>query len=171
MRSIVSVLSVLLLVSLVPAQNKPQAPADNPKQDTVRQMQERGASPMCPHEKRLCNGQGFHSRPDMMLPRCGGPGPGCAEMRGCNRFQGGPHFMNQCQQQCQHHRMHGFLKLLFLGVFILNILLTVIVSRDMARGGRFNGLWIPAVLIAGIPVSAIYALFRIGDKIQGKNNA
>ena len=169
MRSIVSVLSVLLFVSLVPAQNKPQAPANNPKQDTVRQMQERDAAPMYPHEKRFLNGQGFHSRPDMMQPGCGEPGPGCAEMRGWNRFQGGPQFMNQCQQ-CRHHGMHGFLKLLFLGMFILNILLTVIVSLDMTRGGRFNGLWIPAVLIAGIPVSAIYALFRIGDKIQSKNN-
>lgn len=166
MRSIVSVLSVLLLVSLVPAQNKPQAPVNYPKQDTVQQ---RDAAPMYPHEKRFFNGQGFHSRPDMMQPGCG-PGPGSAEMRGCNRFQGGPQFMNQCQQ-CQHHRMHGFLKLLFLGMFILNILLTVIVSLDMTRGGRFNGLWIPALLIAGIPVSAIYALFRIGDKIQSKNNA
>jgi hypothetical protein len=38
----------------------------------------------------------------------------------------------------------------------------------MARNGRFNGLWIPVLLIAGIPGAVIYALFRIGDKIQCK---
>jgi hypothetical protein len=163
MRSIVSILSVLLFVSLVPAQNKPQATVNSPKQDTVQQMQEKDAAPMYPHEKRFFNNQGFHSRPDMMQP-------GCAEMRSGNRFQGGPQFMNQCQQ-CRHFPMHGFFKLLFLGMFIVNILLTVIVSLDMARGGRFNGLWIPVVLIAGIPGSIIYSLFRLGDKIQSKNNA
>jgi hypothetical protein len=170
MRSIVSVLSVLLFVSLVPAQNKPQAPVNNPKRDTVQQMQDREAAPMYPHEKRFLNSQGFHSRSSMMQPGYMGPGPGCAEMRGGNRFQGGPYFMNQCQQ-CRHFPMHGFFKLLFLGMFILNILLTIIVSLDMTRDGRFNGLWIPVVLIAGIPGSIIYALFRLGDKIQSKSNA
>jgi len=54
---------------------------------------------------------------------------------------------------------------------IVNLLLTVIVSMDMAREGRFNGLWIPLLLIAGVPTSIIYALFRIGDKLQGKPGA
>jgi ABC-type multidrug transport system permease subunit len=63
-------------------------------------------------------------------------------------------------------------KLLFLGFMlyaVLNILLTIIVSLDMARNGRFNGLWIPVLLIAGIPGSIIYALFRIGEKMPCKS--
>jgi hypothetical protein len=57
-----------------------------------------------------------------------------------------------------------FFGMLFCVIFLLvNILLTVLVSMDMARNKRFNGLWIPVLLIAGIPGTAIYALFRIGD--------
>jgi hypothetical protein len=62
--------------------------------------------------------------------------------------------------------------LVFLGMvafLTLNILLTVLVSLDMKNRNKFNGLWIPLLLIAGIPVSVIYALFRIGDAIQQKN--
>lgn len=168
MRSFVSVLSVLLFVSLVPAQNKSPAPANNPKQDTVQQMQGRDAAPMNPHEKQFFKRQGFPCRGNMMQPGWGG-GPGCAEMRDGNQFQCGPHFLNHCRQ-CRHFRMLGFFKFLFFGMLILNVLLTIIVSLDMSRGGRFNGLWIPVILLAGIPGSIIYALFRIGDKIQSKNN-
>jgi len=163
MKSIVSVLSVVLLVSLAPAQVKLPAATESHKQDTVQQMQERNALSMSSHEKRFFNGPGFHFGQRMMSP--GSCGPGCAEMRGENRFQNGPHFMNQHR----HFRMLRLFKLLFLGMAVLNILLAIIVSLDMARAGRFNGLWIPVVLIAGIPGSIIYALFRIGDRIQAKN--
>lgn len=168
MRSFISVLSVVLFVGLVSAQDKSPVPVNNPKPDSVQQMQGRDASPMYSHEKRFFNGPMFHFRPGLVQPSCGGPG--CQEMRGGSRIPGGPHFMNQCRM-CRHFRMHGFFKLLFLGMFILNILLTIIVSLDMVRVGRFNGLWIPVVLLAGIPGSIIYALFRIGDKIHSKNNA
>jgi hypothetical protein len=47
--------------------------------------------------------------------------------------------------------------------FVINVLLTIIVWMDMARRSRFVGLWIPVLLIAGIPGTALYALFRIGD--------
>jgi p-aminobenzoyl-glutamate transporter AbgT len=72
-----------------------------------------------------------------------------------------------------HHHVccgHAFFKLLLLGFILINILLTIIVSLDMARIGRFNGLWIPVVLLAGIPASMIYALFRIGDRIPCKSS-
>jgi hypothetical protein len=71
-------------------------------------------------------------------------------------------------------RMHGFAgrhihRLMFLGLMImgiLNILLTIIVAMDMSRIGKFNGIWIAVTLLCGVPGTAIYALFRIGDAIE-----
>lgn len=48
----------------------------------------------------------------------------------------------------------------------VNILFTVLVWRDMMRRGQFNGLWIPVLLLVGIPGTALYALFRIGDAVE-----
>jgi hypothetical protein len=56
----------------------------------------------------------------------------------------------------------------FLAYMTLNILLTVLVVLDMKQRACFNGLWIPLLLIAGIPVSIIYALFRLGDCVKEK---
>ena len=53
-------------------------------------------------------------------------------------------------------------------MLIINILLTILVTVDMARNKRFNGLWIPVLLLAGIPGTAIYALFRIGDIVAAQ---
>jgi hypothetical protein len=61
--------------------------------------------------------------------------------------------------------MHKAIHLFFLLILILNILLTVLVCLDMAKRAKFNGLWIPILLLCGIPGTAIYALFRIGDSI------
>jgi hypothetical protein len=162
MKSLVTVLAVLLFVSQVPAQNPPPAPAGNP-QDTVQQMPGRDGAPMYSHEKRMFRGHEFNFRPGMMQPGRGGPE--FAGMEKGNRYMCGPRFMH-------HHAffMHAFFKLLLLGFFLINILLTIIVSLDMARGGRFNGLWIPVILLAGIPASMIYALFRIGDRIPCKSS-
>ncbi len=168
MKSVVAVLSVLLFTSLALAQDKPPAPAGSP-QDTMLQEKnapdrETGPMSLCPHQKRLFPGHGMNFRPDMM-----GPGPGFAEMEKGNRHPSGPCFMHHPPRCCFF--MPVICKLLFLGLMlyaVLNILLTIIVSLDMARNNRFNGLWIPVLLLAGIPGSAIYALFRIGDKIQCK---
>jgi hypothetical protein len=73
-------------------------------------------------------------------------------------------------------RMHGFAGrhmhgLMFLGLLImgvLNILLTIIVAMDMSRIGKFNGLWIAVTLLCGVPGTALYALFRIGDAVKQK---
>jgi hypothetical protein len=61
-----------------------------------------------------------------------------------------------------HHRLFH---LALLAILSANILLTVLVGLDMTKRAKFNGLWIPILLIAGIPGSAVYALFRIGDSI------
>ena len=54
---------------------------------------------------------------------------------------------------------------------IINILLTILVTQDMMKTKRFNGLWLPLLLMAGIPVTALYALFRIGDNVKlGEEN-
>jgi Flp pilus assembly protein TadB len=53
-------------------------------------------------------------------------------------------------------------------MIVVNVLLTVLVSLDMARRQQFNGLWIPILLLAGIPGTGLYALFRIGDIIKAK---
>jgi hypothetical protein len=161
MKSVVAVLSVLLFVGLVSAQNKPPMPAGSP-QDTMlqdRNARDREAGPMCSQEKRMFSQgkeHGFGCCPGMM-----GPGNGAPQFAG--PWMGHQGFMGR---HCPMHR-HLFLLLLLIGG-IVNILLTIIVSLDMARNNRFNGLWIPVLLIAGIPGSAIYALFRIGDKIQCK---
>jgi hypothetical protein len=51
-------------------------------------------------------------------------------------------------------------------VLFINVLLTVLVVRDMAVRNAMNGLWVPLLLVAGIPVTALYALFRIGDNLK-----
>jgi hypothetical protein len=48
----------------------------------------------------------------------------------------------------------------------VNILLTILVILDMTKTGRFNGLWIPLLLLIGVPATGLYALFRIGDKLK-----
>jgi len=67
-----------------------------------------------------------------------------------------------------HHPPFLFHHFFILGLVLLtiNILLTIIATLDMAKAKRFNGVWIPVVLIAGLPGAAIYALFRLGDKLQ-----
>jgi hypothetical protein len=161
----------MLFASLVSAQSKPGTTAYGPKQDSVQQMQEKDAAPMNPDGRQFFNGHRFHFRETMMPPMqpgCGGPG--CSEMRGGSRCEGRPFFMHHNMMR-HHPMMHRFFRLLMLMIVVVNILLTIIVSLDMVRMGRFNGLWLPVVLLVGIPGSMIYALFRIGDKIHAKENA
>ena len=53
-------------------------------------------------------------------------------------------------------------------LIVVNILLTVLVSIDMIHRRQFNGLWIPVLLLMGVPGTGLYALFRIGDNIKAK---
>lgn len=71
--------------------------------------------------------------------------------------------MNGCKI-CRHPRRACAMLIGLLAV--LNLLLTILVILDMTKTKRFNGLWIPLVLIVGIPCTALYALFRIGDNVK-----
>lgn len=63
-------------------------------------------------------------------------------------------------------RFHLCILALLMTMALVNILLTILVCMDMAQLGRFNALWIPILLVFGIPGTALYALFRIGDSIR-----
>ena len=172
MKTMVAALSVLLFTNLALAQNRPPAPSGGP-QDTILQKKnasDREAGPMCPHQKGFNSHEWGHKfgpdarGPEMMSPDRNGPDWRNArfdktEKRYCypGKHPPPPPFFFA----------HAILFLLLVGC-IVNLLLTVIVSLDMARNGRFNGLWIPVLLLVGIPGAAIYALFRIGDKMQCK---
>jgi hypothetical protein len=74
-------------------------------------------------------------------------------------------------EMMMHPMNHRFLPALFMLcclslMALVNIILTILVSLDMARRRQFNGLWIPVLLLMGIPGTALYALFRIGDIIS-----
>ena len=175
MKSVVTVLSVLLFASVVSAQNPSPAPIAQNPHDSMQQSLNcpgMGTVPMgkcCPGSgKQMFPGHGINFRQDME-PGCSAtqcPAPGMGPMQ-----IGGPRGMRCCHQFPFHRAPPLCCGILFLGFLlwcVVNILLTIIVSLDMARNGRFNGLWIPLLLIAGIPGSIIYALFRIGDKMQCK---
>ncbi len=58
------------------------------------------------------------------------------------------------------------LGLTFLGtlaLILVNILLTILVFKDMKKRDDFNGLWIPIILISGMVSIIGYALFRNSD--------
>ncbi len=94
---------------------------------------------------------------------CGGdfmPGACCC-MQG-QRFMQQGHFM------ARHPlRVRLCLAALFLIIALVNILLTILACMDMAKLGAFNAIWIPILLICGIPGTGLYALFRIGDMVKG----
>jgi hypothetical protein len=159
-----TVLTAMLFAGIVYAQDPPQT-ATGSTQDSIQIGKNAPDRAMYSHEKRLFQGHGFNFRPGMMQPGCNVPEFAGMEKGNCPMW-GPSRFMHH------HHACCGyaFFKLLLLGFILINILLTIIVSLDMARIGRFNGLWIPVVLLAGIPGSIIYALFRIGDRIPCKSS-
>ena len=98
----------------------------------------------------------------------GMPGPQCAPGY-C--MPGGRGMPGMFAPMCRPYRRlmllpFFFLGIMFLAMAVVNILLTVLVCMDMSQLGRFNGLWIPILLLFGIPGTALYALFRIGDTIK-----
>jgi|WetSurMetagenome_2_1015567.scaffolds.fasta_scaffold00072_13 hypothetical protein len=97
-------------------------------------------------------------------------GPGCANPM----FQNCPGFRHGFAGSMHPHAFFLAKKLVhaaFLALLLVNILLTILVGLDMAKRARFNGLWIAIVLIGGLPASAVYALFRIGDGIAEAKRA
>jgi hypothetical protein len=152
---------VLVFTGLVMAEMKPCA-APVPAADSLQQ-------------NHPCFGH-----PDAMMGNKSGFG-----MQNCPMAEKGREHMGPCRgmENCpapfmMHHPGHfmfiklkilaGLLFLCALFMAAINTLLTILVSLDMKKRGAFNGLWIPLLLIAGIPTSVIYALFRIGDNIQKK---
>ena len=104
------------------------------------------------------------------------PGPACAaSMQAAGPFMPCVPF-GPCAQRWNQGRFlfiklwAGLVFMAFSVLFAVNILLTVLVSLDMKKRNRFNGLWIPPLLLAGIPVSIIYALFRLGDMLQAQGS-
>jgi hypothetical protein len=76
-------------------------------------------------------------------------------------------FMMQGRFMARHPRaMKLCIAFLFLVIALVNILLTILVCMDMAKLGTFTPMWIPIILLFGIPGTALYALFRIGDMIK-----
>ena len=159
MRPVLLVVALFLFAGTLPAQPG-AAIVKTANTDTAYQAGN-GAGPEC--------GAAFHRgtmpspccRPEMRMgPHCWAPMPG-----------------QQCGQWCgpQFPRRHHFpAGRVFAGFFVLglllysamNILLTIIVTRDMLRNKCFAGLWIPVILIAGIPGTALYALLRIADGVR-----
>ncbi|MBN1129458.1 MAG: hypothetical protein JXA71_10755 [Chitinispirillaceae bacterium] len=174
MKSLASALSVLLFVSIVSAQNPSPAQAGMPHHDTMRMGKnapcagDAGPMAMGRHGgKRLFPGHGMNFRQDgKTAERSHMRHPGFGK---AHRWMREPHAMSRCAP-CPFFLCCGILLTGLLLWGIINILLTIIVSVDMTRNGRFNGLWIPVLLIAGIPGSIIYALFRIGDRLPARDN-
>ena len=163
MKSVFSIVALAFMVTVASAQTKPVAVAPAGHQDTMQQtpcMQDQQSQRFGWHEHGF---PGFGGNRAHMFGN-----PGMNEKFGDRMGQG-------CQMcQMPGMRMHGFaghhlLRLLFLGALlmvVINILLTIIVAVDMSRIGKFNGLWIALALLAGIPGTAVYALFRVGDAIE-----
>jgi hypothetical protein len=150
-----NVLLLLVLIGVAAPQNAPM-PAPDSVQRSACTMMKDGKGQM------------------MAWPRLGQCSGEMANAKCCQQMQAGA-----CPNACRGplcpapaHRFAMFLVakmafgMLFLAMMLMltvNILLTILVSLDMKKRGTFNGLWIPLLLIAGIPVSIIYAIFRLGD--------
>jgi hypothetical protein len=164
MKPMISILAMALMVSMAPAQTKTAAPAAGTRVDTAQQA----TTMQCQQMQR----SGWHDKDFTGFERNRGTMFGNLGMH--EKF--GDHMGPACCGMCpmQGMRMHGFAarhlhRVLFLGLLmmgILNILLTIIVAVDMSRIGKFNGLWVAVTLLCGVPGTAIYALFRIGDAIE-----
>lgn len=60
--------------------------------------------------------------------------------------------------------LHDLVGLIFLGMLISNILLSVWIYTDIRKRGEGSGIFIALALVAGIPAAIIYSLVRIADK-------
>ncbi len=90
--------------------------------------------------------------------------------QGCCRYE--PMSMGMMFHPMRHHVFFPALCVMccLFVCLLINILLTVLVALDMARRRQFNGLWIPVLLLMGIPGTGLYALFRIGDNIAANEH-
>lgn len=153
-----SVLLLLVSIGVATPQNAPMPAPDSMQRHPCMMMKDGKDQMMAPAMLGQCTGE-------MANAKC------------CHHMQAGA-----CPNACRGpmfpgHRFAMFLAakmvfgMLFLGMMLIltvNILLTILVGRDMKKRGTFNGLWIPLLLIAGIPVSIVYAVFRLGDVMGEK---
>jgi hypothetical protein len=153
-----SVLLLLVFVGFATPQNAPIPAPDSMQRSACMMMKDgKGQTKAWP-----------------MLGQCSGE---MENAKCCQQMQAGA-----CSNACRGpmfpgHRFAMFLVakmvfgMLFLGMMLIltvNILLTILIGLDMKKRGIFNGLWIPLLLIAGIPVSIVYAIFRLGDVVGEK---
>lgn len=158
MRKASMILVFIVGAGLAMASAQPNAPVCAGKAPDSMQ-----AGKMCPG--MVGKGFGIHQGPWAGM-RQDGPAACCP---GFNpMFQNGPGWRSHGPFGMRPHHMfmaRKMFKAAILGMVLVNVLLTILVGLDMAKRSRFNGLWIAILLIAGIPGSAVYALFRIGDSI------
>jgi len=168
MKSVLSIVALAFMVTVAFAQTKPVSTAPAGRQDTLQQtpcMQDQQSRRFGWHEHSF---PGFNANRAQMFGD-----PGMHEKFGDRMGQGCqmcpmPGMRMHCMNM-NGYPGHHLRKLLFLGallMIVINILLTIIVAVDMSRIGKFNGLWIALALLAGIPGTALYALFRVGDAIE-----
>jgi hypothetical protein len=168
MRALIGSMVMFLFIAVAGAQAvKPAAPPAMAQPDSVKA----GKCPMMEHKTGMDmdKNEGC-ARMDRERRCCGREGEEGFMPQRPNRW--GPMFRNGPQaMMCPMAKMHmhqmlvlrKLFRLMVLIILIVNILLTILVSLDMAKRGKFNGLWIPILLLVGIPGTVIYALFRIGD--------
>ena len=167
MKPVISILVMAMVVTMASAQTKTAAPAAGTRMDTVQQtpaMQNQQMQRWHEHEFPGCEkNRGTMFGNLGMHEKYGDPmGPGCKMGQECRMCPMPGMRLHGCMARHVHRLM--FLGLLIMG--ILYILLSIIVAMDMSRIGKFNGIWIAVTLLCGVPGTAIYAMFRIGDAIE-----
>jgi hypothetical protein len=190
MKKMSNILFILAFTGFAMAQSAPASTPDSMQWPTSTMMKDGKCRMMAPSMPGQCAGAMANAqcRHQMLAGACPGmPGQCGGGMENAQCFR---HMqLGACQNTsgcpgaaCRGpmfpgHRLAMFLAakmvfgMLFLGMMLMcavNILLTIIIGMDMKKRGTFNGLWIPLLLIAGIPVSIIYAIFRLGDVMGEK---
>jgi hypothetical protein len=166
MRASTCLWNVLLLTTAAFAQNTPSVAAKGDENEVRQRAVVAGKQDL---KAKQADGPGRLASPPCAFKEHTGPGLGVP----CDRMNDKGREWKRCEdgkaRQLYHYRfvlLKAFAGMLLLGLTAyatVNVLLTILVSIDMARSGRFNGLWIPILLLVGMPGTVMYALFRIGD--------
>jgi hypothetical protein len=169
-----SVLLLLVFIGVATPQNAPMPAPDSMQRHHCMMMKDGKDQMPASTMPGQCPGAMANAKCQMTAPPMLGKCAGEMENEKCGRhMQDGQCLGAACRSPMfPGHRFAMFLVakmvfgMLFLGMMLIltaNILLTILVCLDMKKRGAFNGLWIPLLLIAGIPVSIAYAIFRLGD--------
>lgn len=71
--------------------------------------------------------------------------------------------MHPKESCCMCQQLRGLLGPMMIICFVVHILLTIWVYRDLQRRKTGSGLWIVIVLLTGLPGAIAYSIVRIGD--------